>query len=290
MPEPFADWLQLTTPLGELPFLRDEVVKLLDDVGASRAGDDLYGVGDGGTVQFGTYGLVGKLGVSGAACASLRNVGAWGELLSICGNAPHRVTRLDATMDVVEDAPPVVRRLARLGRSGKLQVTRKAVRPEHVSEYRGCYPDGRISGTVYLGSRRADVRPAIYDKRLERISKNYPDPGPCTRYEIRLRRGVGVTLRDAFDPAPVFWHFASPALLEAPAAVCSWRPHAEGFEVPAREPFTPFERAWRLVNDSRDFHRLARIVAEASPSDRDAIHRLLARRLDPVPQVERKAS
>jgi hypothetical protein len=288
---PFADWLQLTTPLGELPFLRDRVVELLEDVGASHEAEDLYRLGAGGSLQFGQYGLVGKLGVSGEACASLRTVGAWGELLAVCGEAPHRVTRLDATLDVLEDARPVVRRLARLGRQGKLRITRKALRPEHVTEYRGSYPDGTISGTVYLGSRHADVRPVVYDKRLERVSKDFPDPGPCTRYEIRIRRGAGVTLRDAWDPTTVFWHFASPGLLQAPEGVSSWEPHAEGFDVPSREPFSPGERVVRLMQDSRDFQRLARIVADAPPNDRSALLNMIRVRLDPaVQEWNRKVS
>ena len=66
-----------------------------------------------------------------------------------------------------------------------------------------------------LGHRTAARMTArVYDKSFEAL-KNRGEvyPLPVTRYEVTARKDSGVTLRDAAEPAAIFWHIASPALI-----------------------------------------------------------------------------
>src|SRR5450830_1701966 len=46
----------------------------------------------------------------------------------------------------------------------------------------------------------------VYDKREERVSRGFADPGPLVRVELVVS-GVGATLRDVSDPSALFYHY-----------------------------------------------------------------------------------
>ena len=239
--KPFCDFLGVTVPAESWDALRLDVAAELDGVGMAVEVDEprtvLWRSPDGyGTVKASRVGKVWSLGTSGSVCAGLRLVGRFNDYLAAIGTRPHRVTRLDASVDVPVDAAPIVAEVTRAGRAGALTLTRQSIKPADVTSFTGVRVDGAITGTVYLGPRRGNARMVVYDKRHERLSRKLPDVGDLTRYELRLRASSGITLRDASDPAPVFWHHAAPGFLPLPPDAPSWVPGGSGFDIERTPP------------------------------------------------------
>jgi hypothetical protein len=219
----------------------------------------------GGTVKASRVGKVWSVGCSGTVCAALRAAHRFNAYLSAIGTRPHRVTRLDATVDLKVDAAPVVAEFTRAGRAGELSLTRKKIKPADVLAYTGTRFDGAVTGTVYLGTRRADVRMVVYDKQHERISRKLIDVGPLTRYELRLKAGTGVTLRDASQPAGVFWHYAAPEFLPAPPDAPEWVAGGTGYDLPPSVPLLASQRLLRKLEGSPEVAALLALAHECGP-------------------------
>lgn len=268
----FCDWLQVTVPEESWRELRAGVAPVLDSIGCEVAhdaeGETLWraGAGQSGTVQARRVRNVRSIGASGAVLAGLRLHNLLGEYLSRLGSVSHRVTRLDATLDRVEPTPPVIERLVRASVSDEgLRLSRKRIDPARVRRYVTRTAQGEDTGTIYLGAKDADVQAKVYDKRQERIDRGLLDCGPLTRYEITLRKSTGVTLRDAYDPAAVFWHYAAPALLDRPAGVPEWVAHGSGFELPPVELPLPAARLLRRVDTSAELRDIVRLADSCGP-------------------------
>lgn len=283
-----CDKLDVTVP-AEHAGLLDRLRPYIDAAGFAVEWDAesklvLRSANDGTIVWAKRFGVM-CLGVSGAACAALRTSGQWMGFLAEIGATPHRVTRLDATLDVIADASPEVRRLRRLGAKGGLKLTRKAVKPEHVESHLSlCSLAGVETGTVYIGSKQADVRLVVYDKRHERYKATGVDVGPLTRYELRLRAGTGVTLRDVAEPAAVFWHHMGRGTLSAPAGAPAWSSEAEGYCIERGTPPSAFQRLVARVESSGEVLALAKLAAELGPYGIDVLVseiRKVAGRSDP---------
>lgn len=268
----FCDYVQVTVPTGSWRDTREAVQPVLDAVGMSievddeRAGRVLWRSGD-GTVSAKRIGGVVALGASGSVLAGLRMAGLLHRYLAELGSQPHRVTRLDATLDVAERTAPVIERLANaVVSSDGVALSRKRVSPRHCTRYVTRTAQGDDTGTLYLGSAQADVRLCLYDKQQERIDKGLPDVGhPLTRYELRLRGGTGITLRDAAAPASVFWHYMAPAILPRPAGVAEWDAHGSGFALELADVPLPAARLVRRVQASAEAAALVRLADEAGP-------------------------
>ena len=271
MSEPFADFIGVTVPKGEWEDLHAELVPEFEGLGMSLERDEdrvkLWRAGgDGwGTIREELRGQVWAVGISGTVCAGLRVAKRMHAVLAALGARPHRVTRLDASLDIVEDAAPVVARIAAAGRRGELALTRKSIAPNTVETHLGLRVDGVESGTVYCGSRSAEARMVVYDKRHERMSRKLPDIGHLTRYECRLRGGLGLSLRDCAEPAPVFWHHVAPDFLPRPPGIAEWVPGGEGFALDRIEPPTPFQRMLSLLDQSPDVRRLLSLADQVGP-------------------------
>ena len=268
--KPFCDFLGVTVPADDWDALRLDVSEELDAIGMGVEVDDgrsvLWRASDStGTVKAQKVGRVWALGCSGAACAGLRAVDRFNSFLAAIGTRPHRVTRLDATVDVQADAAPIVAEITRAGRAGELSLTRKSIKPADVTAFTGVRGDGAVTGTVYAGPRRADVRMVVYDKQHERAARKLPDSGPLTRYELRLRSGTGVTLRDASDPEAVFWHYASPDFLPLPDGAPAWAPDGSGFDLPRVAPLLPYQRLLRRIEASTDLAALVALAESCGP-------------------------
>jgi hypothetical protein len=106
----------------------------------------------------------------------------------------------------------------------------------------------------------------VYDKQHERMHRwKLPDCGPLTRYELRVRSGVGISLRDAAEPASLFWHFAAPDFLPAPTGAAEWAPGGEGFALVKLPPFPAGQRLRRRVRDSAEVTALLKLALEVGP-------------------------
>ena len=217
---------------------------------------------EGGTVKVEMLNRVRVLSASGRALAALRAMKLLAGFLSSVAAVPHRVTGLHATLDVKTPTPPELLRLRGLAESpAGLRAGRKRIPARSLLLFLRPLDDGRSTGTVYCGSKSAEIRPVVYDKREERLSRGLPDIGhDLTRYELRLRN-VGASLRDVFDPTAIFWHYMAPDFLPAPEGVPAWSAHGEGFALVRPSPALPAARLLRAVEGSSDFAALCRMAA-----------------------------
>jgi hypothetical protein len=251
MAEVFADRLQVTMDRMAYRDMRDRLLPILNSVGASpcydRPGDEegLWKLEGGGSFKAARFGQVVGLGSSGQFLASLRAADMLGEWLHTLGTEPHKVTVLDATVDYAVDAPPVVHAMyVRATSDPGVQLSRKRVPASHVTKVFSQREDGRESGSVYVGSRQADVRLKVYDKQHERHYHGV-DTSPGVRYELTLKAG-NLTLRDVYDPASVFWNYMAD-VLPRPQGVPAWVAGAMGNSLPRRPVLSPLDQLRRRV-------------------------------------------
>ena len=289
MSEVFCDHLSVTTPLDEWESIRQDLAPVFDSIGAAleydSEGDTLWRAGT-GTCKAKRYGLVTLLSATGAFLAGLRAAEMFGSYLATLGSRPHSVTRLDASLDVKQDAAPVIAALVgKVSSETGLRVTRKRVRPADCSRFVHRREDGQDTGTVYLGPKDADVRPCIYDKRQERLDKGLCDVGPLTRYECRIRKGMSPTLADAYGPAAIFWRFMGD-VLPVPANAPTWSPSDTGFVLPVRIPDNAAQRLVRRLDASTDLRDMIRLAREVGPFGLSFLQsRIAALYGHPVPEV-----
>lgn len=274
---PFADYLNVSVPSEDSLGLRDAVLPVLDSLGQfQEAMPGLFqfftlGVKKGvlapvalGTVKMGHRGKVATLSASGAILRLLREQGLYSDYLAAISAFPHRVTMLHATADfLVPDVPAAVQSVKRAAYAGDLMLTRKRIQPNQCQHVFGVDVDGQETGTIYLGQRaNADVWAKVYDKRHERLSKGYAEPGSLCRVEIACMSGAGATLRDAHDPFDIFFYFAGRSLVEAPIEFTGWVPHGEGYVLGERRERSLFERFEALISNSLDIRRLAEMAVQ----------------------------
>jgi hypothetical protein len=267
--KPFCDWLGVTVAAEDWDALRLDISDDLDSIGmhvaVDKPGEVLWRAGM-GTVKAVKRHRVWALGCSGAACSGLRVADRFNSYLAAIGTRPHRVTRLDASMDIQVDAAPIVAEVTRAGRAGELSLTRKKIRPIDVTTVLSARDsDGAVTGTVYCGPKRSDARMVVYDKQAERKHRKLVDSGPLTRYELRLGSRTGVTLRDASEPELVFWHYASPDFLPRPEGMAEWDAYGTGFELSRVEPLLPYQRLLRRIEASGELVALVAAAESCGP-------------------------
>lgn len=215
-----CDWLDVTYSPLDAP--ERDVLDVLQAAGAqcdiSGDGDSVWSVGHGKFVlqcrsSFHRY------SASGAVLEHLRACGRYMDYLSALSGAPHAVTRLDAAHDVLTDAAPIIRKL-RKRYPQECCLSRKALRTKSILETR---PDGLESGTWYVGHRsNGRITAKVYDKQLQMLNVKHLEIPPTARYELTFKKDIGTTLRDAAEPARLFWTHAAPVLLKRPAGIPDW--------------------------------------------------------------------
>lgn len=280
----FCDYLSVTYHPEDHPCRR--VAVFLAQCGAVLACEGLYRLGDGGTVKVGRMYGSQRVSASGAALAYMRSEGVFMDYLSILSECPHRVTLLDAARDYMQDAPPVIAELQRRYKGQSVNLTRKAVGWKVLLSERPS--DGAATGTFYAGhDGSARVSAKVYDKQEEvRIKRGKVIP-PTTRYEVRVKKDTGITLRDAAEPERLFWHYASPSLLPRPDGAPEWSPDwSQGWSAGPRPELLPAEVLARRVSNSSELSLLFEIADEMGPNGRQ----WLVRRFAELAGVEIKGS
>ena len=286
MGEVFCDDLRVTVPASHWPDVRGSVQPVLESIGAAVEYQSEERIGwryEGGTAQAKRVGVVWSLSTSGQMLAGLRLRSLFGQFLAAIGSSPHKVTGLHATMDREAATPPVLEELlAKVASDDGLRLSRKRVALSHVDRWLVRRADGSDTGTMYLGSKAAEVRACVYDKREERIAHGMPDLGyDLTRYELRLR-GVGASLRDASEPTSIFWHYMAPDVLPCPVGVAPWVSHAQGVELDWPPVAEPAERLAQRVFRSDDLASILKL-ARSFPGGPELLLSMLRRRmLDPA--------
>lgn len=219
-----------------------------------------------------------RVSASGSVCAFFRERGLWLEYLSLLSSSPHTVTRVDCTLDLAMDGALLVDSMRKRYADGTVKLSRKAIPTSVLLAVRPA--DGRETGTWYAGQRtRARVTAKVYDKAWQMLSKFGLVTPPWARVEVTVKTGFGATLRDAAEPTALFWHVASPALLQAPEGISMWTPDTEaGWVAPARA-FDPAALLRRRVESLSELDALAEVADSMGPSGREYLLHLIQKRL-----------
>lgn len=274
-----CDWLDVTFSPDCAPW--PMVNRILLDAGFDAESADratfVYRL-DGATVIFGPSRGSIRASFSGAACAALRAHGVWSDLLSELSSVPHRVTRVDAALDLSIDGADMVDLMRQRYPSGQVNLCRKAVATSVVL---GVRSDGRETGTWYAGRRtKARYTARVYDKAFEALQKRGEILPPRARVEVTAKSSdSGATLRDAAEPAALFWHLASPAILDAPEGAPVWTPNRDLGWVAPTKPFDPAALLKRRVESFAMLDALAVVADQLGPNGRDYLLSLIEKRL-----------
>jgi len=272
--EVFCDWLDLTfDPSEDLTWLSP----LLNSIGAVDLGDSCFKLSNGGTIKHQKNRRWQRLSLSGRSLASFREFSCFNELLECVSRQPYKITRLDAAYDVPVDASAVVSGLWDRYRASGVRLN--ALNSVNAGLVLGKRFDGADTGTFYAGDRRKNrVMARVYDKQHEVFERSKALIAPLTRYEITVKTDQA-TLRDVSAPAAIFWHYASPALLQAPANVPVWVPGNPYVWEPS--PIVPqsFEdRLHRVVYGSGDLNA-AFALCGASAESFEYLRKLVSLRI-----------
>ena len=272
-----ADRLGVSVPAEYGPELWDWLRDRSTVVTADLVADNLIRV-DGGTLKHFPQKAYHHFSFSGQYLDYLRQYREFDAHLWRLAEVPHKVTTLHIAYDVRESAEPHLKRILRLGRSGKAQLSRKAIPAKHIDFFdRYNYSNPELkTGTAYIGNKMAEVRLAVYDKRNERIDKGANDPGPLTRYELRIK-DVGATLRDVALPESLFWHYMH-RVLKPPGGVSPWVPNAEGYVLHKPEELLPFQIMQRRLDSSPDVDHLLSLADRMGPNGLQTLQRLLEKK------------
>jgi hypothetical protein len=287
---PFTDYLNVTVPFDIGAEVSDKLLPVIESIGPmSEVDHGVYRLFDerlkptGAVFKFKKRGKVHVISASGMALAALRSTGNYSNYLRELSLFPHRVSMLHATQDYfVLDPSAVILSVKDAAFSEQLFLTRKVLKKAHVNALLSPGITGTETGTVYLGNRaNADVWAKVYDKQHERLQRAGIDPGPIVRVEIAVQSDVGATLRDAFDPHDLYFHFASKSLVEAPQGFQGWVPSGEGFVLGESREILPLDRLDRLLDFSLDLTRLIDIaVAAYGAKSGVVLSRLLRKKCD----------
>lgn len=250
---PTSDWLTISTPKDTALFTLGAIRSLVSTVpGVAAFPDGGWRFESGGLIRASSRGLVGVISCSGAALVELRAASLFGEYLRAVSSESHRVTRLDAALDLAVPAPAFLSNFYDRANRGEIRLSHKSA---PAKRWVGLNAAGEETGTVYLGGHTAKVRLAAYDKRQERLDKGLPDPGPWLRVELRGSSDLGISLRDAWEPAPFFWHYCS-GVLARPSGVPAWVPGGVGFELPPKPALDPADAFERRLSGSVELRDL----------------------------------
>lgn len=218
-----------------------------------------------------------RISASGGVCAHLRSVGSWDEYLHLLATSPHKVTKLDATVDLALDGADAIALYQSRFPAGTATLTRKSLKLDYILAVR---PDGRYTGTMSFGyGSAARFRAKIYDKAWEALCKRGELLPPTTRVEVTACKDSGVTLRDASEPAAIFWHIAAPAILNRPEGAPVWEPNTDFlYRLQPRE-FDAVETLRRRVEHSAELEAFGLLADSMGPEGRRYLLGLIETRL-----------
>jgi hypothetical protein len=275
-----CDYLDMTVPREHMPI--GDLQRFLEAapfkwVGQAPDLPDRVGFLDGGSFHFTVTAKWCRLSASGRVLAYFRAHHLFRDYLCLLVDCPYNITRLDAAQDTEEYGPDVLPPLWSAHRSG-YAFGRKAV---PVRKTFGENFAGHETGSVFFGSKgKHQVSMVVYDKQQQLYEEFGEIVGPRVRRELRFKREVGCTLRDAADPAALFHHYASPDFVPKPDQVPPWVSGADPWRLAPSPQRLPYERAARLVDQSVDLGQLGTIASEIGSEGITAVLRLVRTRLE----------
>jgi len=274
---PVCDYLTVSVPTGDSIGLRTDLTELSLRIPDSHMVDDGVRV-DHGMLYFASYGSFSVVSASGTMLAALRAHSLFADYLSIIGACgPHRITRLDAALDFQCDVPAAIEAFKEQLTSQGCKLTRKRIRHQDCVAILSRNDVGKLTGSIMVGHRkRHETTACIYDRQHDARQKGKPDPGPLLRIEVRTGM-PGLTLRDAYQPWPLFHHLAAPDLIGYDPDAPEWVPFDGGYTLEPRTALTPREKLDRICERSSDVALLLEL-AQSFPGGVDALCLQLRRR------------
>ena len=279
-----CDWLDLTYSPDDWPEL--SLTNALNSAGCFVVGQSLddapyrvdWGCSSHGRLVITRNTRHARISFSGGFLGFLRDGGCFDPLLSVLSESPYRVTRIDCALDFPIPAGPVITAL--WGKyPERCALTRKAIGTTVILET----VDGQATGTFYVGGNRSKGASAkVYDKQRQMQSVFGSEVGPMIRYEVTARAMQFATLRDAYDPSPLFWSLAAPSLLELPPDVEPWQaadPDDTGWLPMPKKEFCAYTVLVNRLENSPDFAALESLADQLGPEGRRMLFRLLEKRL-----------
>lgn len=277
--EPFCDYLTVTFSPEDCPI--DSVRHTLLSAGyaGERAKDNVVLFRRDsvrGAVRIQSTSRFVSISFSGSVCSDLRASNHWEVVLWDMATSPHRVTRLDAALDFPVDGADFLDAFHALYPTGQCSLSRKALQ---VTSFTGVRPDGRSTGTAYVGHRsRARATARIYDKQWETYEKHSEYLPSTTRVEVTATRNFGATLRDAAYPSSIFWHIASPAILVSPPDVSPWEPVDMSYTSPPKLDKTDYQVLSDSVESSAQLDAWIASSDRLGPRGREILLRMISER------------
>ncbi len=275
----FCDWLDITQSPDDNCYPEWQV--FMGSASGNLFGDNARGYYQfpDGVAQYQCAKRFVRLSHSGGALRHIRAAGLFQNLLALLAERPHRVTRLDAALDLSADASGYIAGLRSRYPSGRVSLGRKSLSVTTILRTRD---DGQESGSYYVGQRNCAARAIakVYDKSLEQWEKRGIAMPPTTRIEVTARKDFGATLRDAAEPARLFWHLAGGVLADPPLDIEPWESGWGGswscasdfaIDVPARLS--------RLVSESGELSALISLADSLGDHGRGYLYGLLGTRL-----------
>lgn len=273
-----VDYLSVTMNEVSHSEVLESLTPIIATLGITSAYQGLYKLHTGGTLKTGVArGATYHVSASGDFLLALRAESLYQDYLAILALVPHRVTRMDIAHDQRCDAPKSLMAFKRRVESGEVRITRNKL--DLQTQYNSVLSRDRFgneSGTVYVGPKSVQTAGLkVYDKSKERYDKARLEIPSTLRWELKLGRKSEISLRDAWEPDPVFWHYMS-ALLPAPDGVPHWEPHGSSFTLPRKVTLLPAESMRRLLESSDIVPRLFTLCDQVGAHGFDHLVRLLA--------------
>jgi len=279
---PFCDYLRFTVPEHANSDTSESLKPYLSSIGCY---DDYAYIR---SPSGGTYTAKNHYGVSshtftGKLLSDLRDHGIYNEFLAAISLLPaYRLTRADITVDVDIDGADYIPWFFQKCQAGLMDLTKRQAKTKELTQFLGLsFRDtSRITGTVYKGSPKAEIRLVAYDKSQEIYDRTGQVTPPKTRLELKLTDKTLVTLRDLVNPSSIFYHYLPSIALPKPQNVPSWLPYPPigSFSVDRSERSTPYARAGSILDNlSSSFRSLGRLAMENPERSEAFIELLLSR-------------
>lgn len=279
-----CDFLNITVPLDDADTAMKGLLPIfgyLGLTGQNYGSKLLYRSEGGGALTLEDKKSFWLYSASGQILSLLRAQDMLSQYLGVFAEVRHRVSLMHIAHDVPVSAPARLAALyARANSEKGLRLTRKRLQRHQVRKVFRQDADGNDTGTVYLGSPKAEVRAKVYDKRFERITKAGYDPAPLTRYELELTAKAGATLRDVAEPDSAFWHYMEEVMgRPRPDGVAPWSKGESGYKLPPKVSLLPAEIIKRGIERSADFEQWIALADSMGDHGRDYLIRLLHARV-----------
>jgi hypothetical protein len=216
--EPFCDYLRFTTPSDALDSTKISLRPFIDALGCVEQ-SGYYRSPTGGTLTIKAHHGVVSYQHTGGFMRDLRELGHYHHYISAISLLPsYRVTKVHVAVDVSFSGADVVPWVYTRVIDGICRISRKFSLERDVKRYMGFSHarPGKETGTLYLGSPKAEIRLKVYDKAQERFDRLGVEIPDTTRFEVELSDKTGVTIRDLCFLSPLFYHMVPATFLPPP--------------------------------------------------------------------------